>query len=85
MAVPINVDKKYEETKYRHKKQVVDISDINIEIGNKLMVDGFYYGTVVRETELFYYIHTKFADEPVEYQKSSILDKVVKELITIVD
>jgi len=85
LASAIVEDKKYEEIKYRHKKEIVDTSDIKITIGNKLMVDGFYYGTVVRESELFYYIHTKYTDEEVEYQKSSIIDKVAKELIVIVD
>jgi hypothetical protein len=85
LASAIVGDKKYEETKYRHKKEAVDTSDIIIEIGNKLFVEDIYYGEIIRESELFYYIQTHFTEEPVEFQKTSILDKLSNKKLRLVD
>jgi len=85
MASSIVYDKKYDEGVYRHKKQIVDISDIIIEVGNKLFLDDSYYGTIVKESESFYYIQTHFTDEIVEFMKSSILDKVANKVFRLVD
>lgn len=85
MASAIIPDKKYEETKYRHKREVVDTSEIHIKIGNKLFIEDMFYGEIIRESELFYYIQTHFTDDPVEFQKTSILDKISNKKLRLVN
>jgi hypothetical protein len=85
MASAIQTDKKYEETKYRHKKEVVDTSDINIKVGSKIFIGEDFYGTVVRESEIFYYIQKENADEPYIFMKESVKDKIANKILTLVD
>lgn len=85
MASSIIQDKKYEETKYRHKKEVVDTSDINIKIGSKIYLEEKYYGTVIKESEIFYYIQKENAVEPYEFMKDSLKDKVANKKLRLED
>ena len=85
MASAIVDDKKYEETKYRFKKDVVDTSDINIVVRSKIFIGEELYGTIVKESEIFYYIQTRFTEEPVEFQKTSIMDKIANKILILVD
>ena len=83
MASAIQTDKKYEETKYRFKKEVVDTSDINITIGDKLYLDGAIYGTVVKESELFYYIQKEGSEELYEFMQTSLKEKIATEILKL--
>ena len=85
MASSIIQDKKYEETKYRHKKEVIDTSDINIKIGSKIFFGEKFYGTVVKESEIFYYIQKENTDEPYMFMKESIKDKIANKVLVLVD
>ncbi|MBZ9622973.1 hypothetical protein G9F71_008905 [Clostridium sp. FP2] len=85
MSSAVVSDKKYEETKYRYKKEIVDTSDINIVVGSKIFIGEEFYGTIVKESEIFYYIQTRFTEEPVEFQKTSIMDKIVNKVLILKD
>ena len=84
MASSIQEDKKYDEGIYRHKKEIVN-SDIAINIGNKLYLEDILYGTIVKESELFYYIQKENVNEPYEFQKSSVQDKLACKVFRLVD
>ena len=83
MASAIVEDKKYEETKYRFKKEVVDTSDIKITIGDKLFLDGALYGTVAKESELFYYIQKECSEELYEFMQTSLKEKIATEILKL--
>ena len=84
MASAINEDKKYDETVYRYKKPVIS-SDIIITIGSKLFIGETYYGTIVKESESFYYIQTHYSEELVEFMKESVQDKLSNKVLRLVD
>lgn len=77
---------KYKETKYRHKG--VDTSAVNITIGTQIYSGNKLYGTVIRESELFYYLDSedlRIRDEaagreyePIEFMKNSLKEKIVQ-------
>ena len=83
MSSAIVSDKKYDEGKYRYKKEVVDISDINIDVGDKLYLDGQLYGTVIKESESFYYIKKETSEESYEFIKTSLKEKIVSEILRL--
>jgi len=84
MSSAIVDDKKYDEGVYHYKKPVMD-SDINIEIGSRIYIGDDFYGTIMKESESFYYIQTHFTDELVEFMKSSIQDKIAYKQLRLVD
>ncbi|MBU3186514.1 hypothetical protein [Clostridium estertheticum] len=83
MSSAVVEDKKYDEGVYHYKKPILD-PDIDFSIGSRLFIGDSYYGTIAKESEMFYYILT-FYDELVEYQKTSIEDKVANKLLRLVD
>jgi hypothetical protein len=85
LASAIVEDRKYEETKYRYKKETIDTSDINIKVGSKIFIEDKLYGTIVRESEIFYYIQKDNTDEPYIFMKESIKDKVANNILVLVD
>lgn len=85
MSSAIVQDKKYDEGKYRYKKEVIDTSDINISIGCRIFLDGNLYGTVVKESESFYYIRKKNSDEEFEYIKENLKIKIATEVLRVED
>jgi len=85
VASAVQDDRKYDEGVYRYKKPVVDISDINIEIGNRIFIGEELYGTIVKESELFYYIQKENVSESYEFQKTSILDKIANKVLILKD
>ena len=81
MSSAIVNDKKYEETVYHYKKP--DTSDINIKIGSRIYVNNEYYGTVVKESEIFYYIQKKNVNEPYEFMRESLELKVANGILQL--
>ena len=84
MSSAVVEDKKYDETVYRYRKPVIN-SDIIIAIGSKLFIGETYYGTIMKESESFYYIQTHYSEELVEFMKESVMDKVANKVLRLVD
>ena len=84
MASAIVNDRKYDEGIYHYKKPVLN-PDINIEIGYKLYLNDKLYGTIMKESESFYYIHTELSEGLCEFQKSSVQDKIANKVFRLVD
>ncbi|MBK5239873.1 hypothetical protein [Clostridium sp.] len=55
-------------------------------MGSKIYLpNDIYYGTVIKESDSFYYIQKENIPESYEFMKSSILDKVANKKLFIVD
>ncbi|MGH4124816.1 MAG: hypothetical protein ACREV6_17995 [Clostridium sp.] len=56
-----------------------------IKIGSKLYTGEKIYGTVVKESEIFYYIQKGNDAEEYEFMKDSLKDKVANKKLLLVD